>query len=368
MNHGVLFFVIVTFWWLSNPASSDSAMQAPSLRSGIPVPYFYQLFKDGTATEDVQVGKVYKVEFYGKNFGRGDLAKLVVEGENCSTGKPAGHLPMSSVIFVSEELSQWVLYVKKSGTYAVCYFHSTHREWIEVNPRAGRPIPEEEEVVTTEPPSPDCPTLPENQHQFPYTVVGAMVEKSLGNEPREVIGELSAFIARILCLTPSSIATLQLRSSGRASGSKGESFSWYFTIVCSHCNYTERMNYLYYYFGSKQQVFLDVGIVSLRGEFHVPVEVENEKTNGSDAFTLLLFFMCLLFFLGGVLCLCILRRERDRREQFDGMDNGFGLLDGDMEDLFPAASEGEGVVPHDHSQGNGGYSADVPIGLIEVEE
>lgn len=370
MNHSALFFVIVSFLWLSDVARSDSTMQAPSLNSGLPVPYFYQLFKDGAATEEVEVGAWYTANFYGKKFGEGDMVKLVEEGKSCSAGVPAGGVPISSVLVSSEELSTWIFSVKKPGTYAVCYFHATNGVWIEVNPRAGRPIPEEKEGdMTTQSPSPDCPVLSDNVQQFPYTVVGVTVERSLGKTPREVVGELSTFVAQISCLTPSDVATLQLRSSGQASSSGGESLSWYFTIVCSNCDYVERMNYLLYYFSVNQKVFHDVGISSVRGEFHVPVEVGDGKINSKHFFvTFLLFFLCLFFFVGGVFCLCILRRERDRREQFDGMDNGFGLLDGDMEDLFPAASNGEWVEQRDHSQGAGGNPADAAIGLIEVEE
>lgn len=368
MNSALLLIFIASCWILCGVARCDTLENPPALgRSEIRVPYFYDLFKGGKRTDVVFVDQQYTAVFYGKDFGPNDQLKLVEINKKCKYADPIGSL-VSSVAGVSsnKEISEWLFKVTEAGSYDICYYHAAHEEWVEVSPRAGRPIPKEEERTSTLEPSPECPTLPSTIHQYPYELVEVTVHSSRKKDPRVLLTNLTSFVARVLCLPALEVATIQLRAIASSKEENTVTYAWYFTILCTKCDYIERINYLPYYFAEHRDEFYNRGMSQMIGRYNVPVDVGKEAQKQSSRFLLLLTS---IFFLtaGGLFVFGVLK-YKERREQFDGLDNGFGLLDGDMEDLFPPVLEGAAIAFDDGAKGSDNGGTNARVGFIEVEE
>lgn len=368
MNRVWILFFIANFFLVGHVARCDVMEPGKALRrTDISVPYFYDFFKDGKLSDIVTINKKYLLQFYGKNFAKSDLVKLVLGNTSCKHGNPAGGFVPSTVTVRDDKMVSRVNFVvTEIGSYAICYYHTTNTEWVEVSARAGRPIPTEEEIISTTAPTPQCPVLPTTMHQYPFDVVEVTVERPSGSKPREVLRELSAFVAKLLCLSDSDIGTIQFRSFEHAGNSNSTKITWYFTLLCLRCDFLERINYLPYYFRKKSEDFYKIGITSVEGSYHVPVDIGEAELQKHSR--VLLFLASVFFVMGGGLFLFGALKYKERREQFEGLDNGFGLLDGDMEDLFPAVPEGIAALAHNEETEGENVTNNAKIGFIEVEE
>lgn len=348
----LLLFGVASLVLLS--VSSGAAEPIQSIKN----PYFYEIFIHGKASTGVVVGREATVKFTGFDLQEDDFAKIVDErSDSCSTGIPAGGVPLMSMAHVVEDgkVVLWNITVQKEGYYRVCYKHQD--VWVEVSSRGSDPDPNDdpestEPPITTSTPAPDpnCPTLPPEEQAQMEKFVGI----KMGVESKWNLQSFAAPVREILCLPPQNIVTIRV--------AKMDSLVyWYFTIECpsEKCNPEERYNYLLKYFQSSPAPGKSAIVIrSVEGLYSLPMDVHTtvvERRSG------ILFLITSLFFLsGGALFLFTMYKYRERQEHFGGMDSSFNLGAADIEDLFPP--ERPGYAMHDDD-------TPAPVdAFIEVEE